>query len=132
MPAWLRKMLGKAVKVDDRYVLLDARVEHYHDDAVDAWRWVRYERFADRQDAKGECMQGRHSAPVAQASLFVDASGLSLAFGGDFRQLTIRGERLEHFSFVNRAKGTRGGRSRWRLSDGSLLTEEVTFSAPDS
>jgi len=39
----------------------------------------------------------------------------------------VRGERIEHLDLVDKREGTRSGLSKWRLADGSLLTEEIRF-----
>lgn len=128
MPSWLDALFGKS-KAADRYVLHEAKTEQYRDEAMGGWRWARYERFSDCDDPKGELMRARHSKPVAQDTSFADASATSLAFKGDFVDLLVRGEKLEHLDLVNRAEGTRSGLSKWRLADGSLLTEEVRYGA---
>ena len=126
MLAWLWALLGRNKKPSrERYVLREAKVDHYHDEKAGGWRWVRYDRFADREDPKGERMDARHSPPLDESTPFAEATEAAQSFGGEFSALCLGAELLEHLSVTNAAAGTRSGLYRWRLPDGSLLSHEV-------
>jgi hypothetical protein len=107
---WLPRFFRRRVNAD-RYVLERARTEQYEDTAAGGWRWARYETFRDHEDAKGLLMRARHTKPLSRHESFANASRASLAFAGDFVELVVRGERLEHLDRVNHSDETRSGLS---------------------